>query len=87
MSKPTSHHHLQQLSRILSGLTEEKERMQSAFSEILLQTISPRVNENESQSISTDAHLLLFLLKDIVDCANEETLKALDSRYRALKVA
>ena len=78
---------LRQLSTILSGLSEEKERMASAFSEILLQVTAPRINEKESQAITTDAHLLLFHLKGIIDCAGAGTLNALDARICELTAA
>jgi hypothetical protein len=68
---------LNKLQFTLGDIVKEKERLKSALLEITLKTISPTPNNDYTESISSDAHLLLFFVNSILLETTNEVLEAL----------
>lgn len=68
---------LNQLKQTLSGFVEDKDKLKSALIEITLNAISPNPNNDYTESISSDAHLLLFFVNSILTETTREVLDAL----------
>lgn len=77
MATKITQNKLNQLKQTLSGFVEEKDKLKSALLEITLKTISPNPNNDYTESISSDAHLLLFFINSILSETTSEVLDAL----------
>lgn len=61
----------------LSDIVKEKDKLKSALLEITLKSISPNLHDNNTDTISSDAHLLLFFVNSILSETTSEVLEVL----------
>lgn len=77
MTTKITQNKLNQFKHTLSCFVEEKDKLKSALTEITLNTIRPHPNNDYTESISSDAHLLLFFINSILSETTNEVLDAL----------
>jgi len=72
----------------LGDIVKEKDKLKSALLEITLKTISPNPYDEYTDTISSDAHLLLFFINCILSETTSEVLDALipDELYENLNI-
>jgi hypothetical protein len=78
---------LSNLRFLISGIVEDKSKIQSGLSDLILQSISPGIDSNETETLSSDAHLLLLFVNMLISCSDQTLLDCIDSISHKLEQA